>query len=246
MEIARQLTLQEYRMYHCIQPKECLDQNWNKSSKYQKSPNIMAMIEQFNKQSQWVITEILNEEQIEKRSKSISTFIQIAEKCKELQNFNATMIFIAALESTSVYRIKKTWQLILPEMIKKMEDLKILMAPAGNYKKLRSFLRSSTAPCLPYIGIFLADFVFIEEGNSDTIRGLINFSKRKQIANVIREIQQYQQTPYYFEEVSDVQKWLTDQNVLEENELYKLSLVVSIIYPFFFSFHSQREPRAKQ
>lgn len=49
VELARQLTLLEYEMYHCIQAKECLDQNWNKKGKETKSPNILNLIHQFNK-----------------------------------------------------------------------------------------------------------------------------------------------------------------------------------------------------
>ena len=59
------------------------------------------------------------------------------------------------------------------------------------------------------IGMYLTDLTFIEDGNKDlTDTGLINFNKRKQIANVIREIIQYQQTPYCLEPVPIIQVML--------------------------------------
>src|SRR4051812_12059906 len=74
------------------------------------------------------------------------------------------------------------------------------------------------------LGLFLTDLTFIEEGNPNLIEGLINFSKRKKMANVIREIQQYQNIPYVFEPVERIQKWLKEAAIGEENELYRLSL----------------------
>lgn len=74
-------------------------------------------------------------------------------------------------------------------------------------------------------GIFLTDLTFIEEGNPNRIEELINFAKRRKIANVIREIQQYQQIPFVFEAVERMQVWLKETTVCDENELYKLSLL---------------------
>jgi len=54
-------------------------------------------------------------------------------------------------------------------------------------------------------GVYLTDLVFIEEGNKDTVNGLINFDKSRKIAFVIREIQQYQQTPYCIAPVHEIQ-----------------------------------------
>jgi len=47
--------------------------------------------------------------------------------------------------------------------------------------------------------------VFIEDGNKDQINGLINFDKSRKISLVIREIQQYQQTPYCITKVPEIQ-----------------------------------------
>jgi son of sevenless len=195
------------------------------------------------------------------RAKLVSKFIAIASQCKELNNFNAVLVIVAALENTSIHRLYKTWEVpfswvVTPQLVPKdsmtsLQDLKQLMTQDGNYKRFRKTLHSSTPPCLPYIGIslgetnlqgtYLTDLIFIEEGNADNIHGLVNLTKRKQIANVIREIQQYQQTPYYFEDVAVLQNWLkTCYKGLSDNDSYSLSLQVrgSTSRP-----HLQREPR---
>ena len=80
--------------------------------------------------------------------------------------------------------------------------------------------------------MYLTDLTFIEDGNSDyiaTANGgssqLINFVKRKQVSNVIGEIQQYQHAPYCLEPVDFIIDWLLQVETLSEDECYKLSLV---------------------
>lgn len=74
--------------------------------------------------------------------------------------------------------------------------------------------------------MYLTDLTFIEDGNKDyvTDEGLINFDKRRKISTVIREIQQYQQTPYCLEAVPWLQDMLNNVEYWEENETYVRSL----------------------
>lgn len=57
-----------------------------------------------------------------------------------------------------------------------------------------------TNKSLSRIGMYLTDLIYIEEGNKDFVPGtsLINFHKRRLMAHVITEIQQYQQLQYSF------------------------------------------------
>ena len=111
-----------------------------------------------------------------------------------------------------------------------LEELKTLMDPGQNFLKYRNRLRTIDPPCVPFLGLYLTDLTFIEDGNTDTIKSrsdLINFDKRMKIAEKIREIQQYQQTPYLLEPVEEIQRFLAMN--LEEGErdpevLYQKSL----------------------
>jgi son of sevenless-like protein len=175
--------------------------------------------------SRWVASVILTVEDMNKRVLLVAKFILIAQRCKEINNFNAVMEIVSGLESSSIHRLQKTWMRI-PQTAKTMlEELKGLMSQNGNFKLFRTTLKNATPPCLPYLGVYLTDLVFIEDGNPNTSQNLIYFTKRKQVANVIREIQQYQQTPYYFEPVPKIQNWLKTLKPLDDKELYSLSLV---------------------
>jgi len=128
---------------------------------------------------------------------------------KPYNNFNAVMEIIAGLNSSSVHRLKHTFAALPQRTTAIFTELSDLVQRTQNYQKLRNAIHSCSPPCIPYLGLYLTDLTFIEDGNKDsTESGLINFFKRKQIANVIREIIQYQQTPYCLEPVPVIQvRW---------------------------------------
>lgn len=74
-----------------------------------------------------------------------------------------------------------------------------MTATDSNFKILRERVSQSPPPKLPYIGTFLADLTFIEEGNPDYLddaKVIINFAKRKLLSARIVDVQTYQQQKY--------------------------------------------------
>lgn len=54
--------------------------------------------------------------------------------------------------------------------------------------------------------------------------GLINFTKRRRVASVLRDIMQHQQTQYQYQEVPFIQEFITSGISLDEDEVYNLSI----------------------
>lgn len=81
-ELARQLTIMDFKMYSSIRPIECLDKAWSRESADDTAPtatNIRASIEYCNQITSWVSDAILSQNDIKKRSILIKFWVQVAE-----------------------------------------------------------------------------------------------------------------------------------------------------------------------
>jgi len=100
------------------------------------------------------------------------------------------------------------------------ERISQLVHSQDNYKTLRNSLRTLTPPCIPYLGMYLTDLTFIEDGNVDENQdGLINFNKRKMIAATILEIQSYQQPPYCLKPLPEFQQFIMNARKFTDTDL---------------------------
>jgi son of sevenless-like protein len=83
---------------------------------------------------------------------------------------------------------------------------------------------------LTSLGVYLTDLTFIEDGIPSLIKktNLINFAKRAKTAEVIRDIQQYQNVPYPLQPVPDLQDYILTnmQSAGDVHEMYEMSLSV--------------------
>jgi son of sevenless-like protein len=139
------------------------------------------------------------------------------------------MAILAGLNSAPIHRLSRTWALISAKTKETLEELRETMNPSRNFGNYRDLLRKTSPPSVPFLGFYLTDLTFIEDGNPDMLKDaphLINFAKRARVADVIREIQQYQEIPYAFQPVPELQDFLGMQFdlVRESEDLYELSL----------------------
>jgi len=224
LEIARQLTLIDFEKFKSIQPRECLNQAWSKKDKEKRAPNIIAMIEQFNKVSCWVQLQVLSHEDMRKRAAYYTKFIKIAEQCRELNNFNSLFAIYCGLTANPLHRLRKTLELVPERLKKKFSEFKELFAGEKNSRNFRRVLQTSLTPCIPHLGIFLSDLTFTEDGNPDELLGMINFQKRCKLAERIRWIKQYQQEGYQLLSVPVIQDYFKNNlKIVDAEKLWKMS-----------------------
>lgn len=229
LEIARQMTLIDFEQFSKIEPKECLNQSWNKEHRTTKAPNINTMIQHFNRVSGWVGTEVVKCEDLEKRAKKMASFVELANLCLELNNFNAVFSIMSGLALAAIHRLKLTFEAMPEEYRNLNAKLAAYLNRENNFKFIRQCIKSQKPPLVPYVGIYLTDLTFIEEGSPKYIERnnlkLINFSKCRLFALVIRDIQTYQQTRYALEVYPELRELLLNLEVMPEEEMYKMSLI---------------------
>lgn len=229
LEMARQLTIMDFKLYSAIKPIECLDKAWSSQEDDQVADNIRASIEYCNQVTSWVSDVILSQHDIKKRSVLIKYWVQVAERCRILNNFNTCMAILSAFDNSSVGRLKRTWEVVGARTNQILQQIRKLMGANRNFTEYRAIIHSINPPCIPFLGIYLQDLTFIEDGNANELKkskDLINFAKRAKTAEVIREIQQYQSSLYQLKPVEDLQEFIKSnlKSTRDEEQLYKESL----------------------
>lgn len=161
------------------------------------------------------------------------------------------MAVLSAFDNSAIGRLKKTWlvkkksffffsqlRLMTNKNEKQMTNrstthtlaqIRKLLGANRNFTEYRFIVHSVNPPCIPFLGIYLQDLTFIEDGNNDFLRksgNLINFAKRHKAAEVIREIKQFQSFAYNFHSIPEFQDFIKsnlDQSQ-DVDELYERSL----------------------
>uniref|UniRef100_A0A8C6L5P9 Ras protein specific guanine nucleotide releasing factor 1 n=1 Tax=Nothobranchius furzeri TaxID=105023 RepID=A0A8C6L5P9_NOTFU len=226
LEIAEQLTLLDHLVFKVIPYEEFFGQGWMKNDKNEKTPYIMRTTKHFNDTSNLIATEILRCEDTATRVAVIEKWVAVADICRCLHNYNAVLEITSSLNRSSVFRLKKTWLKISKQTRALIDKLQKLVSSEGRFKNLREALKNCDPPCVPYLGMYLTDLAFIEEGTPNyTEDNLVNFSKMRMISHIIREIRQFQQTAYKIDLQPKVAQYLLDRSfVLDEESMYEASL----------------------
>lgn len=223
LEIARQLTILEFMIFEQIQPRECMEQAWNRPDGKNRAPNIVEMIERTNRVVNYFSMEVLRFDKLKERAHALSKMIKVAAELRRMNNFNGCFEVVGALNSVAVHRLKQTWALVSPKLLEVWKDLEEFCHQKRNFRTMRQAVKSTAPPLLPYIGLMLTDLVFIDEGNKSVIDGKINFYKRQKMSAIIEELHIMQRIPYSFIPVPELQNKLSNMNVVSTEKLNDLS-----------------------
>jgi son of sevenless-like protein len=170
-----------------------------------------------------------------------------------LNNFSTITSIISALGTAPIARLKRTWDQVPQKSQAVLEALRKLMLSTKNFAEYRESLHMANPPCIPFFGkfcrnktfsrlplantgsnnvsgVYLTDLTFIEDGIPSIIKKttLINFAKRAKTADVIRDIQQYQNVPYSLQPVTELQDYILSnmQAAGDVHEMYDKSLLI--------------------
>lgn len=231
VELARQLTIREFKLYSKITKYQCLAKVWGKKSGLNENfDNITDFIKSSNQLTNFVSYMILRKDDIKKRVQIIRYFVQVAEKCRQYNNFSSMTAIISALYSSPIHRLKKTWNFVSTDTSTHLQNMNKLMNSSRNFNEYRDVLKFiGSEPCVPFFGVYLSDLTFIYHGNPDTLLNrsrMLNFSKRAKTADILIGLDRFKNTGYNLLLVPEIQKYLEGwfDKCPTIDEQYQLSL----------------------
>eukprot|EP00761_Pharyngomonas_kirbyi_P009008 gb/GECH01009023.1/.p1 GENE.gb/GECH01009023.1/~~gb/GECH01009023.1/.p1 ORF type:complete len:638 (+),score=140.77 gb/GECH01009023.1/:1-1914(+) len=240
-ELGRQMTLVEHELFCRIGIDELLAMGWMKDGREWEAPNITALISRANSVTSWVQSMILSCSSTRKRRNVLRKFIAIAEECVSLCNYNSAFELAGGLSSGPVNRLKQTWGMLSKNERSRFRSLQKLCTFANNHSNYRAALQKiNDQPCIPYLGVWLKDLVFMDDGNPDVrwqplgededapVEQQINVTKKAMQADMLERFRAAQRSMYnYIETNTRVQNYLWWQInfnvVVNDDTLYSLS-----------------------
>ncbi|KAJ7644278.1 ras guanine nucleotide exchange factor domain-containing protein [Roridomyces roridus] len=236
LELARQLTMMESQLYQRIRPMECLQRA--REQRTENVDNITVVIQTSNKLAGWVADCILSKEDSRRRAAAMKHLISVADRCRLMNNFSTMSAITAGLNTPPIRRLKRTWEQVNARYMAQFHACEMTILSEKNFKQYRQVMTSVVPPCVPFIGVFLTDLQFVQDGNPDNLPGsLVNFRKRQRASEVINDIKRWQ-GPYNFHVIPSIQAYIEESlSALSDSREFSER---------FWNISLEREPRERE
>ncbi|KAG6819992.1 hypothetical protein H0H93_006695 [Arthromyces matolae] len=198
LELARQLTIMESNLYMKIKPVECLQRA--REPKTESLDTIATIIQMSNRIADWVAECVLSREDSRKRAATIKHLINVADRCRALNNFSSMIAITSGLDRPPVRRLKRTWELLNQRTMAQFTACEMTIESIKNINKYRQLMALVKPPCVPFL-----------DGNPDYLPGgLVHFRKWQKAFDVINDIKLYQTQLFNLQPIPLIQTFIED------------------------------------
>ncbi|KYR01769.1 Ras guanine nucleotide exchange factor [Tieghemostelium lacteum] len=223
LEIARQLTLIEYRIFRNIPPPEFLvrvtsfgDFQYSMAT----SPNLITFLNRSTDVSKWVVYTVLLADKKKDRIKMLEKHIKVMESLRILNNYQTLYSIYQGLQQ---HYIQSLPDLISPRTKEVLAEYDNLFSKTDNYKVYREILAKSPHPCIPWITVVQEEIATIEKDQPSLMNNLINFVKRQDLYKIVSNVEEYQLRPYNLQPVHQISTFINKLPKVSDSELTELA-----------------------
>ncbi|XP_047645768.1 RAS guanyl-releasing protein 4 isoform X1 [Phacochoerus africanus] len=223
-ELAQHLTYLEFRSFQAITPQDL--RGYVLQGSVRGCPALEGSVGLSNSVSRWVQVMVLSRPGPAQRAQVLDKFVHVAQKLRQLQNFNTLMAVTGGLCHSAISRLKDSHTHLSPDSTKALLELTELLAAHNNYACYRRTWAGCTGFRLPVLGVHLKDLVSLHEAQPDRLPdGRLHLPKLNSLYLRLQELAalQRQQPPCSANE--DLLHLLTLSLDLfyTEDEIYELS-----------------------
>ncbi|XP_033632574.1 uncharacterized protein LOC117294324 [Asterias rubens] len=162
--LAIELALIDSSLFVRVREAELVDCQWLKGDKHSRAPHTSKFIKFFERVVGLVSTEILLLKTVGERAATMARFVEVAERCRLMQNFHSLKAVLCGMKVLPIYRLKNTWKAFEEEFsyeFELWEELVTLMTDDGKNDQYKMAVEKSmrSQPCLPFFGVFVLQVV---------------------------------------------------------------------------------------
>ena|SRR3990167_2034898 len=136
------------------------------------------------------------------------------------------MGIIAALNMAVTQRLQLTIAGLKKNLVVKFQSLVKLMSPDKSWQEYRNLLDTLSPPLVPYLGVFLTDLTFIQDGNKDTVDGKINWKKIQMVNAILEKVKKFQKIPFCFSIENPAFTMLSALPFLDDDTNFQISRLI--------------------
>jgi hypothetical protein len=201
-DVADEMTRIDWVMFSSIRIRDLVRHvslSHDQKEKCRNLKNVNRMVSHFNHVAQWVSNMILIRDKAKHRAPCLEKFMQIAQRLRQMNNYNGLAAVLAGINGTAIHRLSQTRALVAADVQKRFAGLVLLMGTQKSHFAYRLAWENSSLPRIPFIPLHRRDLVSAEEG-SRTLVGpngdRINWKKFEVLGEVLLPVMKSQGQPY--------------------------------------------------
>ena len=204
-EIAQYLTCISYQLMRNINQKELLNKNFASKDKLIRAPNVMKMIDRFNKLVLFIIEDIFSYDSKKIRCQCIEKWVDVGLKLQELHNYNDLVMINTCFVNLTLNKLKNTFKKLSNKYKNIIKEMNLFCSSQQSYLNIRKLIFNLKGiPYIPYLGVLLKEIISIEEMKYIIDGNNINFGKIVKLYNVLNRFNEFKKLKFSFEKSKEL------------------------------------------